>query len=404
MSYRLGVDIGTTFTAAAVANGSAPTMVGLGNRALQIPSVLFLQPDGNFLVGEAAERRGLTEPSRLVREFKRRIGDPVPILIAGSPYSPQSLAATVLRWVINTTTERMGEPPDEVILTHPANWGAYKLELLDQVATLADLRGARRLPEPLAAAAQYAASTRVTVGDKLAVYDLGGGTFDACVLEKTADGFALLGTPEGIEHLGGVDFDEVLFQMVLDVLSGDLQRLDPGDPGVIAGLARLRRDCVDAKEALSSDTDVVLAVALPGLSTSVRLNRAEFEALIRPALMESVAAMSRALKSAEVDPKDLAAIVLIGGSSRIPLVGELLSRTFGVRTALDTHPKHDVALGAVQASHDASATLRPTRAESTIPQAGRQGSRAAVSPSDAAPAGGPAADPAAASDEPSTLR
>ncbi|HEY5845405.1 MAG TPA: Hsp70 family protein, partial [Microlunatus sp.] len=357
MPYRLGVDLGTTFTAAAVANGTAPAMVGLGNRALQVPSVLFLQKDGGFLVGEPAERRGLTEPDRVVREFKRRIGDPVPILIAGSPYSPQALAATMLRWVLQSTTERMGEAPQEVILTYPANWGAYKLELLDQVVTLADLPAARRVPEPLAAATQYATSARVAPGDKLAVYDLGGGTFDVCVLEKTRAGFQLLGTPEGIEHLGGIDFDEVTFHLVLDALAGRLESLDQGDPDVIAGLARLRRDCVEAKEALSSDTDVVLPVSLPGLNTSVRLNRAEFELRIRPALMETLATMSRALRSAGVESQDLSAIVLIGGSSRIPLVGELLIREFGVPTALDTHPKHDVALGAVQSNRDGSTSL-----------------------------------------------
>ena len=111
MPYRLGVDLGTTFTAAAVADGSTePTVIGLGNRALQIPSVLFLKPDGEFLVGEAAERRGLTEPDRLAREFKRRIGDHVPIMVAGSPFSPQALTSHLLRWVVAAATERMGEP------------------------------------------------------------------------------------------------------------------------------------------------------------------------------------------------------------------------------------------------------------------------------------------------------
>ena len=90
MPYRLGVDLGTTFTAAAVSDGVAePTVIGLGNRALQVPSVLFLKPDGEFLVGEVAERRGLTEPDRLAREFKRRIGDHVPIIVAGAPSPPR---------------------------------------------------------------------------------------------------------------------------------------------------------------------------------------------------------------------------------------------------------------------------------------------------------------------------
>ena len=184
MAYRLGVDLGTTFTAAATANGMAPTMVGLGNRSLQIPSVLFLTEQQEFLVGESAERRGLGRPDRIVREFKRRIGDTVPILVAGCAVSPQSLTAHLLQHVVQTTIDRVGERPDEVILTHPANWGPYKLELLDQVARLAGVERSSRCPEPLAAAAQYAAQTRVAVGDTIAVYDLGGGTFDACVLAR----------------------------------------------------------------------------------------------------------------------------------------------------------------------------------------------------------------------------
>src|SRR5690242_13598151 len=139
MSYRIGVDLGTTFTAAAVANGQPPTMVGLGNRALQIPSVLFLSPDGLFMCGEAANRRGLAEPDCRERESKRRFADSVPILVTGSPYSAQSLTARLLQYVWQTTSDRLGSPPDQVVLTHPANWGPYKLELLDQVAALADV-------------------------------------------------------------------------------------------------------------------------------------------------------------------------------------------------------------------------------------------------------------------------
>ena len=111
MPYRLGVDLGTTFTAAAVTDGAEPTVIGLGNRAVQIPSVFYLHPDGKLLVGEAAERRGLAEPARLVREFKRRIGDEVPMMVAGTPYSPQALSARLLGWVVTAATERIGEPP-----------------------------------------------------------------------------------------------------------------------------------------------------------------------------------------------------------------------------------------------------------------------------------------------------
>ena len=110
----------------------------------------------------------------------------------------------------------------------------------------------------------YAARTKVEVGERIAVYDLGGGTFDVCVLEKRADGFAVLGTPDGVEHLGGADIDEAMTQLVLRALADRLDGVDLDDPAMTIGLARLRRDCVDGKEALSTETDVAVPVALRG--------------------------------------------------------------------------------------------------------------------------------------------
>lgn len=381
MTYLLGVDLGTTFTAAAVANGMPPSMVGLGNRSLQVPSVLFLA-DETFVVGEAAERRGVLEPSRLAREFKRRLGDHVPVLVGGSPFSAELLTARLLQWIVVRVSERMGERPAEVVITHPANWGPYKMEVLAQVAALADVGPTSWAPEPVAAAAQYASRTRVESGARVAVYDLGGGTFDACVLEKVGDGFVVLGIPDGVEHLGGVDFDAALYQHVLDSVAGELPDVDSEDPAVLMGLARLRRDCVDAKEALSTDLDIVIPVALPRLSTTVRVTRAELEALIRPALAETTSAVGRALRSASVTPEELTAIVLVGGSSRIPLVAEMLQHSFGIPVAVDSHPKHDVALGAVRAAQGAPAarsrTSRPPAADQLLKATSPTSAEAAI--------------------------
>ena len=349
MGYRLGVDLGTTFTAAAVDDGSGPVMLGLGNRALQVPSVLFLKEDGTFLCGEAAERWAAADPTRAVREFKRRIGDTVPILVAGRPYSPQALTAELLAWIISAATERQGAAPDDVVVTHPANWGGYKRELLHQVLVLADVPAPKTCTEPEAAANQYAARAGLAPGTKLVVYDLGGGTFDVCTLEQHQGGFKIIGAPDGVEHLGGIDFDHALFSYVVGLLPG-VDVLDPEDPQVAVGLARLRRDCVDAKEALSDAVETVIPVALPGLSTSVRLTRADVEALIASPLRATLDATARAMRSAGLDGSDLSVVVLVGGSSRIPLVGHLLQAEYGVPTAMDTHPKHDIALGA--ARHD----------------------------------------------------
>ncbi|MEV6490646.1 Hsp70 family protein, partial [Actinoplanes sp. NPDC051633] len=357
----LGVPRAPTTRRPALPTTGTPEVVQLGSRRAEIPSLVFLREDGVVLVGDAAERRGAREPARLAREFKRRLGDPVPVLVGGSPISAHALMARVLEHVHQTVTRSQEGPPARVSVTHPANWGPYKRELLMQAMVLAEVPDVQLRSEPEAAAVQYAAQERVQAGEIIAVYDLGGGTFDAAVLRKTATGFELLGEPAGIEQLGGVDFDEAVLAHVLDMLGPRAQQLDPSDPSVVEALSQLRRDCVIAKEDLSADTEVLIPVALPSMHTRVRLNRSEFEAMISPALSETVAAMRRALRSAGIAPTDLRSILLAGGSSRIPLVSELLSTEFGRPLVLDANPEHSIALGAAMAARDGGGMQSPSR-------------------------------------------
>jgi molecular chaperone DnaK len=333
-------------------DGRAET-VGLGTRAPVVPSVVVLRDDGEFLVGEAAERRAANEPQRVAREFKRRLGDPTPIMLAGTPVSADALMAKQLRWTTDKVTELEGGPPAGVAISHPANWGDYKKDLLGQAIRQANLDGVVTLTEPEAAAIHYASQERVPPGSVVAVYDLGGGTFDASILRKTEAGWDILGEPEGIERLGGIDFDEAMFQHVVSSLGDAFEDLDPDDPTAMAAVARLRRECVAAKEALASDTDASVPVMLPSLQTEVRVTRSEFEDLIRPALTESVAALHRALRTAGVEAGDVTAVLLVGGSSRIPLVAQLVGAELGRPVAVDAHPKHGVALGAAVTAADA---------------------------------------------------
>ncbi len=346
MTYCLGVDLGTSYTAAAICRDGNLEMVSLGNRSMEIPSVVFLDVAGDLIVGESAERRGPSDPSRLAREYKRRLGDPAPLLLGGTPFSPEALMATVLTSVVADITARQGGAPAHVTLTRPANWGPYKQELFGQVATLASLGSASTASEPEAAAVHFASTTRVGVGQAVAVYDLGGGTFDAAVLRKTESDFATLGNPEGIEHLGGADFDDAVFEYVRRLLGAAFSALDPTDPGVRSAATRLRHECVLAKESLSLDTEATIPVAMPGLQTEVRITRNDFEDLVRPALMATMEPLRRAMRGAGVGPGDIAATVLAGGSSRIPLAAELITGELELPVAVGTHPKHTVALGA----------------------------------------------------------
>lgn len=345
--YALGIDLGTTFSAAAVWRDGRAEVTSLGSRGVAIPSVVLLREDETIVTGEAANRRGLTEPHRVAREFKRRLGDTTPILLGGTPYSAEALSGRLLRAMVEEVATREGGQPEAVCVSHPANWGPYKTDLLRQAVQIADLDvPVTLITEPEAAAVFYAHQKRLPAGAVVAVYDLGGGTFDAAVLRKTGTGFELLGQPEGIERLGGIDFDAAVFSHVSAALGGALAELDEDDPAAIAAVARLREECTQAKEALSSDTDTSVPVILPNLSTEVRLTRAELEAMVRPALHDTIGALRRALRSAGVTPEQLHSVLLVGGSSRMPIVAQMVGSELGRPVAVDAHPKHAIALGA----------------------------------------------------------
>ncbi|ALG10281.1 Hsp70 family protein [Kibdelosporangium phytohabitans] len=342
MPYRLGIDLGTTFTAAAICREAPDRTVHrelftLGTRTADVPSVLFIGPDA-VLVGAAAERRAVTDPELVVREFKRRIGDEVPILVGETPHEAHDLAASLVEWVVDRVVEREGEPPDAIAVTHPASWGPHRTALLRD-ALPGDVV---LLTEPEAAATHYASAARVPTGATIAVYDLGGGTFDAAVVRKTDSGFELLGNPHGLDRVGGVDFDDAIVSHVLG---------SAPDCGDGLAMARLRRECTEAKEALSADSEAIIPVLLPGTAGRTRLTRARFESLISPILADTVDALGRAITSAGLSGEEVDAVLLVGGSSRIPLVEEMISARLGRPVAVDTDPKGVVALGAALAAH-----------------------------------------------------
>ena len=352
VSYQVGIDLGTTYTAAAVFRDGAATIFTLGTRNAAIPSVVLLREDGTILTGDAAERRAMSEPERVVREFKRRLGDTTPLIVGGKPHTAEALTAMLLRSVIDDVRAREGGEPSRIVITHPANWGTYKRDLLKQAvsSTGLDASVVGFLTEPEAAALSYAAQERIDPGEVVAVYDLGGGTFDAAVLRRTPEGFSVLGKPEGIERLGGIDFDAAVFSHVTGGLGTALAELDREDPAALAAMARLRQDCVEAKEALSSDTDATIPVLLPNFQTEVRITRQEFETLVRPSLFDSIDGMKRAVESAGIEMSEVSRVLLVGGSSRIPLVSLMVTSELGRPVAVDAHPKHAIAIGAAFAA------------------------------------------------------
>jgi molecular chaperone DnaK len=312
--YRLGVDLGTTYTAAAVERDGRVEVCTLGDRTTMIPSLALVRPSGEIIVGEAAERRAASEPTAIAREFKRRLGDPAPLVLGGVAVAPEALMAAVLRHVVQLVSLREDRPPDRVVLSHPASYGPYKTGLMRTVARLADVPDVELVAEPQAAAISYAQRSIIEPGKVVAVYDFGGGTFDAALVRRTAaGGFDIVGQPEGIERLGGIDLDQLLMEHVLDA-AGAAAALDgDADEATLATLVELRDRCQAAKEALSVDQDARIAVNVGGVSTAVRVTRDDLDAMVRPRILETVEALQRAIRNSGLSTGDLDRVLLVGG-------------------------------------------------------------------------------------------
>ncbi len=343
--YILGVDIGTTFTAAAVRRGSLATPCTLGNRTASIPTVVAVLTNGDVHVGESAERRVVTDPSAIAREFKRRLGDTTPLRLSGHEYTPQALMAIVLRWVIRRVSDLEDMAPAEVVLTYPAHYGPYKVGLMKEVARLADLTKVRLLSEPESAAVAYATKARLDVGRSVAVYDFGGGTFDAALVRRTGSSFELLGGADGIDRLGGMDIDDLVLDHVLD----EAGVRDPSSVD-IGALHVLRQRCRDAKEALATDERATILVGVPAQLDRVTLTQRDLARMIRSRVVQTVEILKRAIRNSGTDRADLDRVLLVGGSSRLPEVADYVRTTLALPIASDIDPKTAVCVGAALSS------------------------------------------------------
>jgi hypothetical protein len=349
MSYQVGVDLGATFTAAAMCRAGRADVVTFGPRAAFLPSVAYVNPDGSLVLGEAAEQRAQHEPDRVARQFTRRVGDGTPLRLGGVSMTADALAARYVGHVVGAVAGLVGGPATRVALTHPAGWGQHRIESLHAALATQGLGSTLFLSGAQAAARAYAERVPVSTGDLIAVYDLGGSGFDAAVVRRSADGrFVAAGRAEELA-VGGLDFDELVFDHVRAALGERWTELDPADPALRPALARLRRECTLAKEALSADTDVQIPVRLPGIDARVRLARAEFEELVRPAIEETAATLHRAIDSADSTPEDVSAVLLTGGSARVPLVTQVVSEVLGRPVVVAPNPKGDTAIGAALA-------------------------------------------------------
>ncbi|TPW11573.1 MAG: molecular chaperone DnaK [Acidimicrobiaceae bacterium] len=357
---RLGIDLGTIATTAVLGaardSASAATIVELDEHGAATASAIAIGRDG-LVFGVAADKIIAAQPDHGARELKRRFGDTTPVVLDGRPFSAEELTTEVLRAI--TRAAGIDPASTALTLTHPANWREYKLDLLGQVAAQAGFSDVELISEPVAAARHYASTGHVAIGDTVAVYDFGG-TFDAAVVTISASGPQVIGTPQGLERLGGVELDQVVFGHVAETLGGTLQQLDRNDADVRQAVLQLRAECNAAKERLSSEAETSIKVVAPGLDTQVRMTRDEFELALRPRIAETLNALDRAIATADLKPSDLAAVVLIGGSSRIPLVAEMVAGHLGRPVLNDSDPALVVALGAASGPSAPRLAVAPT--------------------------------------------
>ncbi|MEU7476487.1 Hsp70 family protein [Lentzea sp. NPDC042327] len=352
MSYGLGVDIGTTYTAAAVSDASGTRAIPLG-RDVVVSSVVFATEGGELITGDAADGESRKQPLRASHSHKRRLADPTPLKICDVVRSPALLMAAQLRDAVSLATAMRGRPPESVVLTCPAVWGPYRREHFSEVPRLAGVQDAVIVTEPEAAAMHHSVERRLGEGEIVGVYDLGGGTFDATVLQARRHGMEILGTPEGVERLGGIDFDDSLLALVDQRVDGEITRLDAADAEQARVLLSVREACRSAKEELSAATDTVLRLDLPDGTREVTVTRADFERAIAPQLALTTDAFRRTISSAGLRADDLASVLLVGGSSQIPLVADTLSKAVGKPLRAGLHPKLSVALGAAALARNA---------------------------------------------------
>jgi WD40 repeat protein/actin-like ATPase involved in cell morphogenesis len=351
-SWILAIDFGTSYTVAAVRVGErAPEIVDLAGER-RMPSVVMVDADGQIFVGRTAEDLSVTHPESTLRALKNRLGEQTPAILGGRPHQVVSLVAALLREVYDEVVLQMGEPPQEIRLTHPATWNQPRINRLVEACAKAGLPSPVLIPEPVAAALSFAADVGVQPGRPIVVYDLGGGTFDSAVVVARNGGFAVVGRPGGDQHIGGELFDEMLVNHIgsmIDPAAWDAIQVG-GDALWLQVGAALRNEARKAKEALSSHPYVSVLVPLPSGLSQVRITRDELQDMVRPYITETIAILRRCIDEAGVRPEDLAGISLVGGSSRSPVVEQMVAEAFPmVPISRRGDPKATVAAGATLA-------------------------------------------------------
>jgi molecular chaperone DnaK (HSP70) len=342
----VGIDLGTTNSEVAAFADGQVRVLGPGDRRI-LPSCVGLSASGELLVGEPARNQQALYPERTVRSIKRRMGSPETVMLGGKSFTPPEISAVILRELVEWTRQSLGERPEKAVITVPAYFSDAQRGATREAGALAGLEVVRILNEPTAAslAYGYGDGSRHTA----LIYDLGGGTFDVSVVTVEGDVTEVLAS-HGNNRLGGDDFDDLLAER----LAQEFQKQHGIDvrTGHPSAKARLWRAAEEAKKKLSQEPYAyVREEALTErngkpLHLEMEISRADYEALIRPLAESTLDSVSKALQDSAKKPGDMNAVLLVGGSTRTPLVFDLLTERMGIEPSQEVHPDLCVALGA----------------------------------------------------------
>ncbi len=353
----IGIDLGTTNSEVAVfVDGRVETVEENGTAIL--PSCVGLDPSGALLVGVEARNQLVLYPDRTVRSVKRKMGTDALLTLGDRTFRPQEISAMILRRLKERAEKRLGRPVAKAVITVPAQFNDAQRQATRDAGAIAGLEVLRIINEPTAACLAYEAAHKHGARTVLA-FDLGGGTFDVSIVRMEGDVVEVIAS-HGDNQLGGDDFDAALAASIADRLYSRQEK-----PALLTPTAilRLNRAAETAKMHLSDQTFArLIEDQLPtergGMECiDEEINRLAFEDLLEPFLARMLAAVHRALADAGLKPREIDEIVLVGGSTRIPAVQNLLEREFGKRPRTDVHPDLAVAYGAgVMASRLMGAT------------------------------------------------
>ena len=369
MSKIIGIDLGTTNSCVSVMEGSEPVVIPNAEGKRTTPSVVAFVEDGEIKVGDPAKRQAVTNPTKTISSIKRFMGNKYSesskevktvaykvskgdnntprVDIDGRLYTPQELSAMVLQKMKKTAEDYLGQSVTSAVVTVPAYFNDSQRQATKEAGEIAGLKVERIINEPTAAALAYGMD-KGGKDKKIAVYDLGGGTFDISILELGDGVFEVLAT-NGDTHLGGDDFDQVIIDLLAEEFKKSEQIDLREDP---MALQRLKEAAEKAKIELSSSTQTEINLPYVTATSSgpkhivTTLTRAKFEKLSDDLVKRSLEPVKKAMKDAGLSKSDIDEVILVGGSTRIPIIQKEVEKLFGKKPSKGVNPDEVVAVGA----------------------------------------------------------